>query len=58
MAKQLTRAQQDLFEEPPPGLRLGATERTKALEQLQALLTEAMVAVGNQLEADDDQDHA
>ncbi len=58
MAKQWTRAQQDLFEEPPPGLRLGTTERTKALEQLQALLMEAMAAVGDQLEANDDQDHA
>ena len=58
MAKQWTRAQQDLFEEAPPGMRLGATERTKALEQLQALLIEAMAPVGDRLEADDDQDLA
>jgi hypothetical protein len=58
MAKHWTRAQQDLFEQPPPGMRLGAAERTKAMEQLQALLMEAMATLGSRLEADDDQDHA
>ena len=56
MAKQWMRTQLDLFEEPPPGVRLGAAERTKAVEQLQALLMEAMVAVGDQRESGDDQD--
>jgi hypothetical protein len=46
MAKHWTRAQQDLFEEPPPGMRLGAAERAKAVEQLQALLMEAMATLG------------
>jgi hypothetical protein len=57
MAKQRMRAQQDLFEELP-GMRLGATDRVKAVEQLQALLMEAMAGVGDGLEAGDDQDHA
>jgi hypothetical protein len=57
MAKQWTHAQQDLFEEPPPAMRLAPVERTKAVEQLQALLMEAMVAVADQLEAGDDEDH-
>jgi len=58
MAKHWTRAQRDLFEEPPTGMKLGATERTKAVEQLQALLMEAMATLGSRLEAGDDQDHA
>ena len=58
MAKQWTRAQQDLFEGPPPGMRLGATERAKTVEQLQALLMEATTTVEGRLEAGDDQDHA
>jgi hypothetical protein len=58
MAKQWSSAQQDLFEEPPLGVRLGATERAKAVEQLQALLMEAMAILGVRLEAGDDQDHA
>ena len=57
MAKQWTHAQQDLFEEPPPAMRLGPAERAKAVEQLQALLMEAMAAVEDRLEAGDDQDH-
>jgi hypothetical protein len=58
MAKQWTMAQQDLFEESRPGMRLGATDRAKTVEQLQALLMEAMAAVREQLEAGDDQDQA
>ena len=34
------------------------TERAKALEQLQALLMEAVAISGDQPEAGDDQDHA
>ncbi len=54
----------DDFEEPPPDRRAtrteatGARERAKVIEQLQALLLEAMVAVGEQRETSDDQDHA
>ena len=58
MAKHLTRAQQDLFEKPLPGMRLGAAERAKAVEQLQALLMEATATLASRQEADDDQDHA
>jgi len=58
MLKQWTNAQQDLFEEPPPGITVGAAERTKAVEQLQALLMEAMATWGDRVEAGDDQDHA
>ena len=35
MAKHGTRAQRDLFEEPPPEIGLGAAERAKAMKQLQ-----------------------
>ena len=58
MAKHGTSTQQDLFEEPPPSTRLEATVRAKALEQLQALLMEAVAISGDQPEAGDDQDHA
>jgi hypothetical protein len=57
MAKQWMHAQQDLFKEPPPVMRLRPAERTKAVAQLQALLMEALTAVANQSEAGDDQDH-
>lgn len=58
MANQRTRAQRDLFDEPPPDMKLGATERAKAMEQLQLLLMEVMATLGSRREADDDQDHA
>ena len=58
MVKPWRGAQRDLFEEPPSDVRLGARERAKVVEQLQALLLEAMVAVGEQRETSDDQDHA
>ena len=58
MARQWIRAQQDLFEEAPPGLKLGAEGRRQALEQLQALLVEAMTTAEERMEADDEQDHA
>ena len=58
MAKQWTRRQQDLFEEPPPSVRLGPAERITALEQLQALLVEAIATAADRQEVDDDQDHA
>ena len=58
MVKPWRWVQRDLFEEPPPDMRLGARERAKVVEQLQALLLEAMVAVGEQRETGDDQDHA
>ena len=32
MAKHWTRAQRDLFDEGAPGMKLGATERAKAME--------------------------
>jgi hypothetical protein len=55
-----TTAQQDLFEARPPGT-LAPAQRAKALEQLQALLMEAMAGhadAKNRSETDDDQDHA
>jgi hypothetical protein len=58
MAKHWTSAQRDLFEERPEGGKLGAGERAKALEQLQALLIEAMATLRGRPEAGDDQDHA
>jgi len=42
MPKHWSNAQPDLFEEPPSGAALAPAERAKALEQLQALLIEAM----------------
>jgi len=58
MAKHWTRAQQDLFEESPPGMRLPPLQRAKAVEQLQALLTEAMATLEGRQEMGDDEDHA
>lgn len=58
MANDGTTAQGDLFDGPPPGLKLGATERAKLLEQLQLLLLEGMTTTEAQRRADDDQDHA
>ena len=39
-------------------MRLGVVERAKALEQLQALLTEAMADLSDRQETGDDKDHA
>ena len=58
MARHGSSAQRDLFEEPPPAMRLGAIEREKAVEQLQVLLTEAMAALSGRQETGDDEDHA
>jgi hypothetical protein len=61
MAMRWTTAQQDLFEARPPGMALAPAQRAKALEQLQALLMEAMAGhagAKNRSETDDDQDHA
>jgi hypothetical protein len=58
MTKHLSSAQPDLFEGPPQGMRLGAAERAKAVEQLQVLLTEAMTTLSGWRETGDDQDHA
>jgi hypothetical protein len=58
MAKYWSSAQRDLFEEPPQGMRLGVVERVKALEQLQVLLSEAMVDLSDPQETGDDKDHA
>ena len=58
MTKHRTRAQQDLFEKRPEDKELGASQRAKALEQLQLLLIEAMAILGVQTKAWDDQDHA
>jgi hypothetical protein len=58
MAKHWSQAQPDLFEGPPPGVALAPAERAKALEQLQALLIEAMTTPTDRRETGDDQDHA
>ena len=58
MVKQWIGRQQDLFEEPPSSVRLGPAERKTALEQLQALLMEAMAAEADRLEVENDEDHA
>jgi hypothetical protein len=58
MAKYWSSAQRDLFEEPPQGMRLSVVERVKALEQLQVLLSEAMVDLSDPQETGDDKDHA
>ena len=58
MAKHWSRAQRDLFEEPPPGMRLGVVERAKAVEHLRVLLTEAMAGLTQRRETGDDEDHA
>lgn len=58
MAKHGTNAQQDLFEEPPPVAPLAPAERAKALEQLQALLIEAITTPTDQRETGYEQDHA
>ncbi|MGI9450156.1 MAG: hypothetical protein ACR2QH_05905 [Geminicoccaceae bacterium] len=58
MAEGWASKQQDLFEEKLPVLKLEATERTKVVTQLQALLNEAMVTAEDQQEAGDDKDHA
>lgn len=58
MTNQGTSTQGDLFDGPPPDLKLGATERAKLLEQLQLLLLEGMTTTEARRRADDDQDHA
>jgi hypothetical protein len=58
MAKNWSSAQPDLFEELPQGVKLGAAERAKVVEQLQLLLMEAMAAASARVEAGDDKDHA
>lgn len=58
MAKHWINPQQDLFEESPLAAPLGPTERAQALEQLQALLIEAITTPTDQREAGDDEDHA
>ena len=55
MAKRWTDAQRDLFEEAPPGAPLAAAARAKAVEQLRALLIEAIQK--DQRERGDEQDH-
>lgn len=54
--------QPDLFETPPPRMVLDPAERTKLVDQLQVLLSEAMTtpqaAAQDRREADDDEDHA
>ena len=58
MVKQWVSTQPDLFEEPPPEMTrtLGPAQRAKALEQLQALLMEAMAILESWSEVGDDQD--
>lgn len=56
--------QPDLFETPPPRMVLAPAERTKLVDQLRALLIEAMATpeaaagVHDRWEAGDDEDHA
>ncbi|MGZ8410876.1 MAG: hypothetical protein ACXWVS_13310 [Hyphomicrobium sp.] len=57
MAKHGTSTQTDLFETRSGDMALAPAERTKALQQLQTLLTEAMATWGVRPEAGDDQDH-
>jgi hypothetical protein len=56
MANHWTRTQWDLFDKPPPSMKLEATERVKAMEQLQVLLMEVITTLGSRRGADDDQD--
>lgn len=58
MAKHLVSSQPDMFEVPPPENVLAPLQRAKALEQLQALLMEAMAILESRSEAGDDQNHA
>jgi hypothetical protein len=58
MTKGWTSAEPDLFEEPAPAAPLAAAERAKAMQQLQALLIEALATSGIQRQAGDDQDYA
>jgi hypothetical protein len=60
MAKQLVKTQLDLFEQPPPEMRmaLAPVQRASALEQIQALLMEATAILEDGREAGDDQDQA
>jgi hypothetical protein len=63
MTRHWTLPQKDLFEPSPPVSQLMATERRKALDLLQALLTEAMnlapePAIKSRAEASDDEDIA
>jgi hypothetical protein len=58
MSKHWVSSQPDLFEKPRPAKALAPAERARALQQLQALLMEAMAILENRSEASDDQDHA
>ena len=63
MTTQWTLPQEDLFEPSPPVSQLMETERRKALDLLQALLTEAInltpePAIKSRAEASDDEDIA
>ncbi len=49
--------QQDLFEASPPSVVLAPVERAKALEQLQALLIEALETTADRTETGDEQVH-
>ena len=57
MARDRTSTQRDLFEGPSTSAPLAPTDRAKALEQLQALLIEAMASESGQREMGDDEDH-
>jgi hypothetical protein len=57
MARNRTSTQRDLFEKPATTVPLTPAARAKALEQLQALLIEAMASVSSQRETGDDEDH-
>ena len=58
MAKHCSRAQRELFEEPPQGIKLDNIKRAKVVEQLQVLLMEAIAKLGDRQQTGDDEDHA
>jgi hypothetical protein len=58
MVKHASNVQQDLFEETLPAAPLPPADRAKALEQLQALLTEAITTPTHERERGDEQDHS
>lgn len=58
MTKLASNAQWSLFEEAPLVAPMASDDRVKVLEQLQALLTEAIAAPIDEEEKGDEQDHA
>lgn len=60
MTRRWMNAQADLFENPTPETAgaIAPDQRKNVLEQIQALLTEAMTVLGSGSGADDDQNKA